>query len=130
MMPMHPGPAASNRLSVIVRTLGRSTLPRAFGALCAQTFRPTEVVFVDASGTGVEPSSREIPVTVVRDRGRRLDRAKAANAAFAAAHGDWIAFLDEDDDLAPRHYETLFAAIRSTGLPVAYSQTLLVGSDG
>jgi hypothetical protein len=67
---------------------------------------------------------------VVREPGRRLDRSRAANAAFAPAHGAWIAFLDEDDELDPRHYETIFAALRSTGLPVAYSQTRLVGADG
>ena len=126
---MQPGTAAKG-LSVIVRTMGRPTLPRAFAALSAQSLRPDEIVFVDSSGTGIEPAAREIPVTVVRERSRRLDRSHAANAAFAAAHGEWIAFLDEDDDLDPRHYETIFAAIRATRLPVAYSQTRMVAADG
>jgi glycosyltransferase involved in cell wall biosynthesis len=117
-------------VSVIVRTMGRATLPRTFASLAAQTHPPAEVVFVDSSGTGIEPPPSPFPVTVVRENGRRLDRPRAANAGIEAARGEWIAFLDEDDELDPRHYETLFGAVRASGLPVAYSQTRLVGSDG
>jgi glycosyltransferase involved in cell wall biosynthesis len=126
---MQPGRAVAG-VSVIVRTMGRATLPRTFASLAAQSLAPAEIVFVDSSGTGIEPPPSAFAVTVVRERGHRFDRARAANAALAAARGEWIAFLDEDDELDPRHYETLLAAVRASGLPVAYSQTRLVGSDG
>lgn len=70
----------------------------------------------------------DVPVRVVG--AAPLDRPRAANAGLAAARGQWITFLDEDDEIERDHVTLLVATATVAGLPVAYSQTRLVGTDG
>ena len=121
--------ASPPRVSVIVRTMGRTTLPRAIAAIVAQTHRPVEIVAIDAAGSGFEPVAPRGVTLKVLHHGP-LDRPRALNAGLAAASGTWIAFLDEDDEILPAHFEQLLATALVAGVPVAYSQTRLVGAGG
>jgi glycosyltransferase involved in cell wall biosynthesis len=117
-------------VSVIVRTMGRPTLARALASVSAQTWRPLEIILVDAAGAGRSMRDyADIPVHVVSP-GARLDRPKAANAGLAATRGAWITFLDEDDTIEPDHVALLVATATLAHLPVAYGQTRLIGPDG
>jgi glycosyltransferase involved in cell wall biosynthesis len=128
-----PAPASNQTaaplVSVIVRTMARPELARALDCVERQSHRPLEVVLVDAADAAVavrEP--RGVPLRVVR-RGR-LDRASAANAGLEAARGEWLLFLDEDDEIEPGHVAELLAAARTHRVPAAYSQTRLVDAQG
>ena len=117
-------------VSVIVRTMGRPELRRALESVAAQSHRPLELVLVDAAGSGISaPALHGIPVTLVGGQGR-LDRAAAANAGMAAARGDWVGFLDEDDEHAPGHVASLLAVALASGAHVAYGQTRMVDRAG
>jgi glycosyltransferase involved in cell wall biosynthesis len=116
-------------VSVIVRTMGRPSLPAALDTVAAQTHRPMEIVLVDAAGGGLNPAMHGgLPVRVVRKG--PLSRAKAANAGLEAARGGWVMFLDEDDEIAPTHVADLLVAAASARVPAAYSQTRLVSASG
>ena len=91
--------------------MGRPELARALRSLDAQTYRPIETVIVDAKARG-------------------LGRTQAANAGMEAANGEWLIFLDEDDELEPSHIADLLSAARSAGTRVAYSQTRLLDHAG
>ena len=114
--------------SVVVRTMGRPTLARALASITAQTHRPVEIVLVDAAASGLKMSHYGNVAVRVVGRGAPLDRPRAANAGLEAARGAWISFLDEDDEIEPRHLAQLLATATIARLPVAYSQTKLVES--
>lgn len=117
-------------VSVVIRTMGRPTLTRALASISAQTWRPLEIVLVDAAGTAKAMRDyADIPVHMV-SKGARLDRPRAANAGLGAARGAWITFLDEDDTVEPDHVALLVATATLADLPVAYGQTRLIGPDG
>ncbi len=117
-------------VSVIVRTMGRPALARALGRIAAQACRPIEIVLVDAAAAQAPMESFEaIPVRFVQQG--RLDRPRAANAGLAAATGEFILFLDEDDEIEPGHLQDLLAALRALpGARAAYTQTRLVDAAG
>lgn len=110
------------RVSVVVRTFDRpELLYEALTSLAASDYRNLEVVLVNDGGTPpVVPA--QYPLRVVRvDLERNEGRAAAANAGLAAATGDYVAFLDDDDLIAPEHFETLVGAVAAAGVRVVYS---------
>jgi GT2 family glycosyltransferase len=88
------------------------TLERALASIAAQDHPAIEIVIVAASGSahpalpGAIGSCRIVEVR----RQDRLPRAEAADAGIRAATGDWITFLDDDDELLPGHITGLVAA--------------------
>lgn len=117
-------------VSVVIRTTGQPGLPRALAVVASQTWRPLEIVLVDAEAAGrTLRDYADLPVRVVGAEWP-MERAQAANAGLAAARGDWIALLDDDDTIEPEHVATLVRTARLAGLPVAYSQARLIGPDG
>ena len=121
--------AGAPLVSVVVRTIGRPTLERALASVAAQTWRPLEIVLVDAGARGLARQREgDVPVRVVG--AGTLDRPRAANAGIVNARGAWITFLDEDDEVEADHVALLMATVAVTGLPVAYSQTRMIAGDG
>lgn len=103
-------------VSVIVRTMGRPTLAKALGSVALQTYPHLNIVLVDAAGDGLpgtQWADGPVPVTLV-SQGRKLNRALAANAGMAAATGDYLIFLDDDDWFYPDHIAKLVLAVRQS----------------
>jgi hypothetical protein len=122
---------ATPLVSVIIRSLGRDSLARSIASVHAQTYRRLEIVVVDAGASGIAAprESTRIACQVV-GRGP-YDRPSAANAGLAAANGEWLSFLDDDDAYMPAHIESLLAAARaSDGALVAYSATQCLDPRG
>lgn len=103
-------------VSVIVRTMGRPTLAKALGSVALQTYPHLDIVLVDAAGDGL-PGTQwahgPVPVTLV-SQDKKLNRALAANAGMAAATGDYLIFLDDDDWFYPDHIAKLVLAVRQS----------------
>jgi LmbE family N-acetylglucosaminyl deacetylase len=118
---------AGPRISVVVRTRDRpALLAQALSSLAASRYRNLEVVLVNDGGA--PPRIPEgFPFPVVRiDHPRSRGRAAAANAGLAAATGDAVAFLDDDDRVEPEHFSTLAGLARETSSPVVYSDAAVV----
>ena len=112
-------------VSILIRTVARPAWLREALTSCAnQTYRNLEVVVVE---DGPE-RSREI-VDAFRDRlsisysatGVNVGRARAGNLALAAARGEWLNFLDDDDLFYADHVEVLVESARRAGVAGAYA---------
>ena len=114
-------------VSVVVRTKDRPSLLRqALESLAEGTYRRVEVVLVNDGGAPPEvPESYPFPVRRV-DFPDNRGRAAAANAGVAAAGGEWIAFLDDDDLAAPEHLAALTAAAAGAGVRAVYGDAAVV----
>jgi LmbE family N-acetylglucosaminyl deacetylase len=110
------------RVSVIVRTRDRpDLLAEALASLAAQEYRRAEVVLVNDGGDPpAVPAGFPLPVVRV-DLETNRGRAGAAEAGVAAATGDCVAFLDDDDLAAPEHLAALATLVQAPGVRVAYS---------
>jgi LmbE family N-acetylglucosaminyl deacetylase len=110
------------RISVIVRTRDRAgLLAEALGSLAEGEYRRAEVVLVNDGGAPPElPAGFPLPVARV-DLAKSQGRAAAAQAGVAAATGDFITFLDDDDLAASEHLATLAGLVSATGVRVAYT---------
>ena len=104
-------------VSVIVRTMGRSTLQAALRSVAAQTYRNIEIVLVDASGVSslaqLGAEALDVPVQFAC-AARRLGRSGAANLGMSAAGGEYLTFLDDDDWLYPDHVSKLVQFMRQS----------------
>jgi tetratricopeptide (TPR) repeat protein len=120
-------------ISVLVRSMDRPTLARALDSIAAQIYQPTEIVVVAACGAShraLPAVWNDVPLRLLLP-GSRLDRAAAANAGLDAATGDWLNFLDDDDELLPDHFLQLVDALEP--IPkcrLAYTTTIIVREDG
>jgi glycosyltransferase involved in cell wall biosynthesis len=112
-------------VSILIRTVERPAWLREALASCAnQTYPNLEVVVIEDG----EERSREL-VDTFRDRlsirysatGRRVGRARAGNLALAAATGEWLNFLDDDDLFFADHVEVLVDAASRAGVAGAYA---------
>lgn len=94
----------------------------ALASVRAETHRDLECVIVDDGGTFEPPASdsaRELRVV----RGQHLGVAAARNMGLAAARGEFVIFLDDDDVALPHRIATLLAAARSSGAELCFGMT-------
>ncbi|HXO20872.1 MAG TPA: PIG-L family deacetylase [Thermoanaerobaculia bacterium] len=109
-------------ISVVVRTRDRpELLAEALGSLATGAYRRAEVVLVNDGGPApAVPADYPLPIVRV-DLPETQGRAAAAEAGVAAARGDYVAFLDDDDLAAPEHLATLAGLVSAAGVRVAYT---------
>ena len=103
-----------NSISVIIPYYNNAdTITGALASVYAQTLPPAEIIVVDdASATPFAdtPAAGGIPTHCIRLETNR-GPAGARNAGIAAAQGEWIAFLDADDEWLPSKLEQQMALI-------------------
>lgn len=105
-------------VSVIIRSMDRELLSDALDSLALQSYPHLEVLLVNAKGgkhSDPGPRCGRFPLRLINAEGARLDRAAAANAGLAAAAGELVAFLDDDDTVDADHYQQLVSAQRAAG---------------
>lgn len=100
-------------------------------SVLAQTHHPIEVIVVDDGSPGgcEEIVNRVEGVRYVRHiRNRGLFAARLTG--IESASGDYIAFVDADDYIAPGMYAALFSQIKKTDADVAQCGAYLTFEDG
>ena len=117
----------------MIPTRGRwALLEPTLAAALAQDGVALEVVVVDdgsEDGTAAELARvGDERLRVVRHEQPR-GVAVARNAGIAAASGEWIAFLDDDDLWSPRKLRNQLDASAAAGAEFAYSAVVAVDED-
>jgi glycosyltransferase involved in cell wall biosynthesis len=118
-------------VSIIVRTKDRlKLLERALRSIATQSYRPIEVVLVNDGGCELpDKDLRQKLGDVSLNYIRLLEnkgRAHAGNAGIENAKGDFIGFLDDDDELYPEHVEILASYLGNNKVKVAYTDSLMI----
>ena len=100
-------------VSVIIPTWNRaSLLARALDSVDRQTRPPEEIIVVDDGSTDDTVAlvrSRVTPPKLISQPNRGVSAAR--NAGIRAAAGEWVAFLDSDDEWLPEKLERQLAAL-------------------
>lgn len=128
------------RISVVIPTLNRHrALARALASLAGQRDLPPgddfEVVVVDNSTDAnaralVAEISADAAVPIRYSTVPEPGVASARNAGVAAAAGDWIAFLDDDETAGPTWLATLLEVARETGADAVFGPVGAKPEDG
>lgn len=99
-------------VSVVMPTNRRSEyLAEAVSSVRAQSVPASEIILVDDGSPepGLADIAHDLGVTYIRQPPRGISAAR--NAGVAAARGDWIAFLDDDDVWHPDRLAAQLAAL-------------------
>jgi glycosyltransferase involved in cell wall biosynthesis len=103
------------RVSVIIPTHSRAELvPRAIESVLKQTFRDFELIVVD---DGSNDNTHDVVAAISDPRLQLIRLPKsggascARNAGIASARGEWVAFLDDDDEWLPQLLERQLARL-------------------
>jgi glycosyltransferase involved in cell wall biosynthesis len=108
-------------VSVVIPTYKRNdTLTRAIDSAIGQTYKKLEVLVVDDNNEGDEYSKSLRKIISSYDgcdnlrlitQPKHINGAEARNAGIRAAKGEWIAFLDDDDEWFPTKIEKQMNAL-------------------
>ena len=100
-------------ISVIIPTYNRAhLLPRSLDSILSQSCLPTEIIVVD-DGSNDDTSALMTSVypEIVFIQQSNIGVSCARNVGIKSASGDWIAFLDSDDEWFPEKLEVQMNAL-------------------
>ena len=128
MRALHSDPLVS---FVVAVYNGAAFLDEALASMTAQTHRHVEIVLADDGSTDESVamaetwSARDARVRIIRTGHRGPQRAR--NAGVAAARGEFIAHLDQDNVAAPSRVATQLAWMEAQGVDICGSCTRVFG---
>lgn len=122
-------------ISVIITTYKRPTfLVRAINSVLNQTYQNYEIIVVDDNDEATV--YREETLTLINSFTKNIKyiplaknsgACNARNIGLEKARGDYILFLDDDDELLPKHLELLHAKYKGDNkIGVVFSQSVLI----
>ncbi len=105
-------------------------LKKALQSIASQTYGPIEVVLVNDGGCDLEIEELNVILGDISLDYRRLQknmgRAHAGNVGIENSKGEYVGFLDDDDEFYPEHVEALVSCLNAVDYKVAYSDSELV----
>ena len=123
----------SSLVSAIIPTRHRpESLLKAVESAAGQTHSAMEVVVIDGPDAATESMLRKLndPRVRVLALPEPVGGSDARNAGVAAARGEWIAFLDDDDEWLPKKIERQLAMARTADGDSIVSCRFFARTDG
>jgi hypothetical protein len=118
--------------STVIPTIGRSTLTRAVESVLNQTFTADdfEIIVVNDSGQPLldEAWQRSKRVQIINTN--RHNRSVARNAGATLAKGRYLHFLDDDDWMLPRAFESFWDLANNSQAAWLYGGFRVVDNTG
>lgn len=120
-------------ISVVIPTYNaEATIERTLGSVLAQTYRDLEVIVSD---DGSSDGTVEI-VNFIAKRDARVrllsnthaGPSAARNAGIEVAEGEWITFLDADDEYTPKAFEAIIKRIDTQEVGLVIFSTQIIQS--
>lgn len=114
-------------ISVIIPTYNRAhTLPRAIESVLAQNQKPQEIIIVnDGSTDDTKTILANYPgLYVINQQNHGVSTAR--NVGIEKAKGEWIAFLDSDDEWLPDKLEKQWAAICNDDKLISHTEEIWI----
>ena len=110
-------------ISVIIPAYkAADTIERALSSVAEQTLKPKQIIVIDDGSNDdtlkiVESFKEHIyEIEIIIFKQQNLGAGAARNRAINAATGEWLAFLDADDEWHPKKLSTSMDAIRRHNL--------------
>ena len=121
-------------VSIIVRTKDRPKLLKmALQSIACQTYKPIEVVLVNDGGCDLDIMELSSILNDVSLNYLKLEkntgRAHAGNVGIENAKGEYIGFLDDDDEFSTEHISTLISFLRQSDYKIVYADSEMVFKD-
>jgi glycosyltransferase involved in cell wall biosynthesis len=111
-------------VSVVIPTYNRArSITRAIDSVLTQTFQDIELIVVD---DGSQDDTAEVltrygdRLCLIRQENRGVSAAR--NKGIRAAHGNWIAFLDSDDEWRPTKLALQIACLEEKAMKVCFTR--------
>jgi glycosyltransferase involved in cell wall biosynthesis len=124
-----------DKVSIIIPTYNRaSLLPRALKSLLDQTYRPIEVFIIDNASSDNTPEvvnefsrkNHDNNFEVIYIKREKNDRNAARNQAIEKASGNFLCFLDDDDEFLPTKLEKQARFLdQNKDVDIVFSNSLL-----
>lgn len=123
-------------ISTVVPTYNRAEMiGNTIRSILNQTYKNIEIIVIDDGSTdnteGIVKACRENPIMPIyyykKENG---GCASARNVGIRLAKGDFIAFLDSDDQWIPTAIETMLSSITESGADFVYSPSIEVFENG
>ncbi len=112
-------------ISVIIPTYNRPTMLReAIASVLNQTYQHIEIVVINDGGDDVQSVIDSFNCNdqiIYLPLAEHCERSMARNKGIRASHGEYIAYLDDDDIYYPEHLSTLIRTVIDRDVSVVYS---------
>jgi glycosyltransferase involved in cell wall biosynthesis len=111
-------------LSVIVPTVGRSSLNRAIHSITSQVNVVLEIIIVDDSELQDLSFPENVPGRIIKTGGK-VGVSQARNIGLNAATNRWVAFLDDDDEWLPNKSEVQLKYMKELSLDASLTSAFV-----
>ncbi len=114
-------------ISIIIPSYNRAhTLPRALDSVLNQTLKPKEIIVIDDGSTDDTQSVLNLypGITVIEQSNSGVSSAR--NSGVEKSSGDWIGFLDSDDEWLPKKLEKQWASVSNENKLICHTEEIWI----